>query len=111
MSFLDKMLAEPKQIYRRLELAQGPEIPEKVSELAEAKENAPRAATEQPLTDAEMIKTLEKAVMLEAEADAGGFKYARTELRRLLTAANDAEHSGNTKAFNVAVQELRALMA
>jgi len=111
MSFLDKMLAEPKQIYRRSELAQEPEIPEKVSELAEAKENAPRAATEQPLTDAEMLKTLEKAVILEAEADAGGFKFARAELRRLLTAANDAEHSGDKQAFDMAVKELGALMA
>ncbi len=59
----------------------------------------------------ETKRLLEMAVMLEAEADAGGFKFARAELRRLLTAANDAEHSGDKQAFDMAVKELGALMA
>jgi hypothetical protein len=110
MSFLDEMLSKPVDIYRRSEPAQEAIIPAKVLELAEAKENAPRAATAQPLTDAEVMKTLEMAVTLEAEADSGGYKFARYELRRLLTAANKAEHSGNKTGFDAVIRELKALI-
>jgi hypothetical protein len=94
----------------KLEPSQEAEIPEKVLELPETKENAPRAAIE-TLTDNEITRILERAVNLEFELQKSGKnKELRATVQNFISKANNAEHSGDTMGFNKAVSELKTFI-
>lgn len=77
---------------------------------AQGNANAAEPATEKLLEADDITSLLEIAVILEDVASRSGYKFARNELRRLLTAANDAENEGNRELFIQAVSELKRLM-
>ncbi len=110
MSFLDDMLAKPVEIYKRSEPQGVIEKHEGNTMPVQANTNAAEPSPEKLPEADEITSLLEIAVILEDVAGRSGYKFARHELRRLLTAANDAEHEGNKELFIQAVSELRRLM-